>query len=229
MRCANPECRSLKPTGIFGKMIKGEGVIRENKWYCDEHCFRHPILKDYLLRKQAGRELRTITFPITARAFGAALMKLGKINSQELDDALNEKLHNGNQPIAHYLLNKKIINRKDILEALGRHHKVPVSFLRNRELEPELLDLVPGEIARISGVLPLDYNPRTNKLSLLMKDPSDLTTILAVRKLSGVDVQPFQGDPGEIDRILDYYYSDVEMTSIPSLDPRMIQRMAYAQ
>ncbi|MCG8376632.1 MAG: hypothetical protein MI702_09125, partial [Chlorobiales bacterium] len=136
---------------------------------------------------------------------------------------------NGQQPIAHYLMKRGLINRKDVLEALGRHHKVPVSYIGNRELEPALLELVPGEIARISRVLPLNYNKQTNKLSLLMQDPTDLTTRLAIKKLVGVEVQPFQGDPVEIKRYLDYYYPDVELTFVKNIDPRIVERLAYAQ
>lgn len=228
MKCANPECRKKKPTRFFSKIMRGEGVVIENKWYCDEHCFRHPILKDYLLRKHGKRELRTSTHPITAHAFGAALLKQEKITRDDLEQALHEKKKNGQQPIAHYLMKRGLINRKDVLEALGRHHKVPVSYIGNRELEPALLELVPGEIARISRVLPLDYNKQTNKLSLLMQDPTDLTTRLAIKKLVGVEVQPFQGDPVEIKRYLDYYYPDVELTFVKNIDPRIVERLAYA-
>ena len=228
MQCANPECRRKKPTGFFGKMFNDiEGFVKGNKWYCDEHCYRHPILKDFLLRKQSGRELRTITYPVTSRAFGAALLKMEKISGYQLDRALVEKSGNGKLPLAHYLMKKNLISRRDVIEALGKHHRVPVAYLRSSGLAPNVVATVPGEIARVSGVVPLSYNPNTNRISLLMKDPSDLTTILTIRRLSGCEVTPFQGDPVEIDRLIAHYYP-AEHEEIMPLSPASAAEYASA-
>lgn len=214
--CANPECRRKKPTGFFGKMFNDiEGIVKGNKWYCDEHCYRHPILKDFLLRKQSGRELRTISFPVTSRAFGSALIRMEKISGYQLERAMAEKSRNGKQPLAHYLMKKGLITRRDVIEALGKHHRVPVAYLRTSGLAPNTVAFVPGEIARVSGVVPLSYNPNTNRLCLLMKDPSDLTTILTIRKLSACEVTPFQGDPVEIDQLIAHYYPADQYEQMP--------------
>lgn len=209
MQCANPECGKTRATGFFGRGYKQEGYTHEGSWYCDQACHRATMLHDYFMRKRTGREMHTISWPVTSRSFGAALVQMGKIEGYQLEQAIEEKSANGKQPLAHYLLKKGLIKRKDVIEALGKVHRVPVVFLRDRVIEQETMELIPAEVALLSGVLPLNFNRKTNRLSLLMKDPSDLTTIITLRRLLKCDVQQFQGDPHEIDQYLAFYYGSV--------------------
>lgn len=209
MQCANPDCGKTRATGFFGRGYKQEGYTHDGAWYCNSACYQASMLRDYFMRKRAGREMRTITWPVTSRSFGAALVQLGKIEGYQLEQALEEKSANGKQPLAHYLLKKGLIKRKDVIEALGKVHRVPVVFLRESEIDPETMDIIPAEVALLSGVLPLNFNRRTNRLSLLMKDPSDMTTIVTLRRLLKCDIQQFQGDPQEIDEYLAYYYGSI--------------------
>jgi hypothetical protein len=206
MKCANPQCRKRKPVNPFGRMLRGGGVTRDDKWYCSEHCIREAILGDYVMRKIQGRELRTQSYPVTSRSFGAALISLGRISGHDLDRAMEAKRGNGRQPVAHYLLEMGLISRKDIMEALAKLHKVPLALNCRRNIPPALLSMVPAEVALRSGVLPINYVPSENRLSLMMKDPSDITTIITLRLLNDCNIKPFQGDPQQIDRFVEAYY-----------------------
>jgi type IV pilus assembly protein PilB len=197
----------------------GEGYVRDRRWYCREECHREAILNDYLKRKRDHDEIRSSTYPVTARSFGAALLRSGKITYYQLEEALEAKRRNGGMPLVHYLLQHGLIDRQDILEALGRHHRVPVARVGGRTLGPEITQLVPREIARLSGVVPLLLDRNERKISLLMKDPTDLTAIIAIKQLSGYGVRPFQGDPAEIDRLLARYYPDTDPSEQPDMAP----------
>lgn len=208
MRCANHACSRKRSTHLIGRLVHGEGVVRENRWYCSRRCYRESVLGDYFTRKLNGSEIRSRTHPLTARSLGAALQRMGKVSRLQLEEAIEAKRSNGSMPLVHYLLKRGLINRHDILEALGRHHRVPVATVGMKDLSQDLISKIPGSVARLSGVVPLSYDKLKRKLSLIMKDPSDLTTILTIRRLLSCDVQAFQGDPSEIDRLLDRYYPE---------------------
>ena len=207
MHCGNTKCERTKPKSFIGRMISSsEGIVREGRWYCSESCYVNAVLAEYFLRKRCRTELRTSTYPISARSFASALPRGGKVSWSQIEDALEEKSRNGGMPLAHYLAKRGLIDRRDILEALGRHHRVPVASAGARAIDSEVIALVHPDVARLSGVVPLSLERRSKKLSLLMKDPTDLTTQLTIRCLSGVHIQPYQGDPAEIDRLLAQYY-----------------------
>lgn len=229
MRCTNPKCTKTKPISFFRKMFNdNRGLDRGGHWYCSAGCFDAPILEEFFRRKLHRSEIHSSTHPVTARAFGAALLRMGKITWIQLEEAMEEKSINGGKPLAHYLLKKNLINRKDILEALGKHHRVPVAFVSERELDPAMIGLVPAAVARLAGVIPINYNKTNRKLSLLMKDPSDLTTMITIRKLLRCNVQPFQGDPAEIERLLTLHYSEMPQGDAP-LTGSIAERLAVAQ
>ena len=68
--------------------------------------------------------------------------------------------------------------------------------------------MLPAGLVRLSGVIPLAYDRTARSLSLIMRDPSDLTTLLTIRRLLNCNVKVFQGDPGEIASLLDRYYPE---------------------
>lgn len=228
MRCANPECNEHKHEGFLGRLISsGEGVVRENLWYCSENCFRRAILSDYLRRKNRGSELRTGTYPMSSRDFGAALLRSGKVSWSQIEEALEARRGNGKMPLAHYLLRKGLIDRHDILEALSRHHRVPLAKIGACELDEGLIDLIPAQIARLSGAVPIALDRDSGKISLLMRDPSDLTTLLAVKRLTGYETKAYQGDPAELLRLIERYYPD--NSALGSRADKESERLAVAQ
>ncbi|HUX07315.1 MAG TPA: hypothetical protein VMX35_08385 [Acidobacteriota bacterium] len=228
MRCANPKCSKQRPSGFISRLVScDEGIVRENLWYCDESCFRRVVLSDYFKRKSSGSELRTSTYPMSSRDFGAALLRSGKLSWSHIEEALEARRGNGRMPLAHYLLQKGLIDRHDILEALSRHHKVPLAKMGTRELDDRMIGLIPAQIARQSGAIPIALDRTTGKISLLMRDPSDLTTMLAVKRLTGYETQAYQGDPAEILGLLERYYPK-EAAPRPKTD-KGNQRLAVAQ
>jgi hypothetical protein len=208
MKCSNPECRRRKSAGLFAGASSPDegGVVREGLWYCSERCFRQTVLSDFLKRKHSGSELRTSTYPMTSRDFGAALLRSGKVSWSQIEDALEARSRNGNLPLAHYLMQKGLIDRHDILEALGRHHRVPLARVGVNVLDPAVTGLVPAAIAHLAGAIPIALDRNGGKLSLLMRDPSDLTTMLSVKRLTGYEIKAFQGDPAEIQALLARHY-----------------------
>ena len=209
MRCANPRCNRTKPKSLIGRLVHGdvEGVEREGAWYCSEECWREVVLQGYRRIKRSRSEKRTATYPISARSFGASLVRAGIVSWSEVEDAMEAKSRNGGMPLAFYLMSKGLIDRQDILEALGRHHRVPVASVGERRLSEALLAKVPAEVARTSGVIPVAHDRQSRLLSLVMKDPTDLTTLEIVGRLSGCEVKPVQGDPAEINRLLERHYN----------------------
>jgi len=217
MFCANTLCNKRKPEGLVGRLLTArQGFIRENKWFCSERCYSHVVLDQFYRSKTEGSDLHSSTFPVTARALGSALLRMGKLDWFQLEEAMEARRSSG-APLAHFLLANGVVSRRDILEALGRHHKVPVVTVGAKALDPAIVAMLPPLLARLGGAVPLSYDQAANRVSLIMRDPTDLTTLLAVRRLLGCSVQVFQGDPAEVRRLIGRYYSEqAEAGEIPT-------------
>jgi len=164
---------------------------------------------------------------MSSRDFGAALLRSGKVSWSQIEEALEARRGNGKMPLAHYLLQKGLIDRHDILEALSRHHRVPLAKIGACELDEGLIDLIPAQIARLSGAVPIALDRDSGKISLLMRDPSDLTTLLAVKRLTGYETKAYQGDPAELLRLIERYYPD--NSALGSRADKESERLAVAQ
>lgn len=217
MKCHNPDCRKGKKKKNLGRLA-GSGYQREGRLYCSEECFIDAVVADYLKRKREGRELHSSTHPVTSRALGAALLRMGRLTWVELEEAFEIQRRNGGEPLIHYLLVHCLLTRRDIIEALGKHHRVPVATVGVRRLDPSLLAMIPGRMARLSGIVPIAFSAEDNKLSLLMKDPTDLTSLVTMRRLLDCDVQVFQGDPMEINDLIHKHYGIGEGPVAPAHD-----------
>ena len=208
MRCGNSLCDKKKISGFIGRALNRSGVVKEKIWYCSQQCFETVVLEEYHHRKACNTEIRRSTYPVTSRTFGSALIRMGKIKGFQLESALIDKSRNGRKPLAHYLLKKGWISRRDVLEAIGRIHKVPIVSLQGKKISKEVVGKIPGIVARTSGVIPFDVNEKDGTLCLLMKDVSDLTTVFAIKRLTGLEVRSYLGDPEEIKRSIENCYPD---------------------
>ena len=210
MRCGNSLCDKRKISGFIGRALNRGGVVKENIWYCSQECFATVVLDEYFHRKQSHTEIRRSTFPVTSRAFGTALISMGKIKGFQLEQALIDKSRNGRKPLAHYLLKRGWVNRRDVLEAIGKIHKVPIVSLQGKKISKGIIDMVPREIALTSSVIPFDINGKDGSLCLLMKDVSDLTTVFTIKRLTGLEVRSYLGDPEEINKSISNCYPGEE-------------------
>lgn len=211
MNCGNSHCEKRKISGFIGRVLDRSGLVRENIWYCSQECFASVVLDEYFHRKSSNTEIRRSTYPVTSRTFGSALISMGKIKGFQLEQALLEKSRNGRKPLAHYLMKNGLVSRRDVLEAIGKIHKVPLASLQGKKINKEVIEMIPEEIARTSSVIPFDLNKKDETIYLLMKDVSDLTTVFTIKRLTGYEVRTFLGDPEEISKSIENCYQAREV------------------
>lgn len=86
---------------------------------------------------------------------------------------------------------------------------IPFASIENGILKMEpgqnLQSLVPLEFAKTNGVFPLFIED--NCLSVAMADPGDRSKVTALRRMTGMKIQPFITTPSEIDTAIRRFYS----------------------
>ncbi|RUM44341.1 MAG: type II secretion system protein GspE, partial [Desulfurobacterium sp.] len=106
------------------------------------------------------------------------------------------------------LIDRKIVPEEKLLSILSEFFGVPPVDLREVEIPPELIKIVPRSTAEKAVVVPFDRKGPTLKLA--MADPSDVQTRERIRFTTGYRIQPFVALDFRIKEKLEEIYGKAE-------------------
>ncbi|MFA5211591.1 MAG: GspE/PulE family protein [Patescibacteria group bacterium] len=106
-----------------------------------------------------------------------------------------------------YLIDKQLIEEGKIYEAFAKKLKVKIIELKNIEIKPEILNLVPSQFASNHNCIAFEKN--NNELSVAMTDPSDIQTIEFLRRKTGLNIKVFVTTPSNMKEALRKYHGDI--------------------
>ena len=136
---------------------------------------------------------------------GEILIKRGLINAKQLQEALQvQKKENG--LLGAILIKLGYVSEIDVVVALIIQCNLPYIAINKYELDPKILELIPRDIAREFGVIPIDRVGSV--LSVVMIDPLNEPIKEKLEKISGCKIAPFIGTKSEIDAAFNKWYGD---------------------
>jgi len=142
------------------------------------------------------------------KKLGERLIERGKVSAADLESALQDQrgktIHLGD-----LLLARGVVSKEDIAAALKEVLLVDYVDASTVEIDPEVLELLPYNVALQNVALPL-FRQGT-KLVVVMADPHDLHGLDQLRFGSGVDVLPRFGFRDEILAAIEKFYRGSEL------------------
>jgi len=137
---------------------------------------------------------------------GEMLVKAGKISQEQLDKAL-ELEKKGESKLRKILVKMGAIQDEDELsEFIGRQLNIGALRLSDVELNPEVVKLIPADIARKFNVIAVSKLGRT--LIVAISDPSNIYVLDAVKFITGLSIQPVISPEKAIQKSIDTYYKE---------------------
>jgi type IV pilus assembly protein PilB len=118
---------------------------------------------------------------------GDLLVAEAIITPQQLHDAVREQ-RRSRERLGAVLARRGLVTEERLVELLSKEHGLPSVVLDNRQIEPHVLALVPGPLARKYEVLPLALN--NGSLTLAMVDPTNVVAMDAIAARTGLQVLP---------------------------------------
>lgn len=101
------------------------------------------------------------------------------------------------------LINKKIVNEKDLVKLYGQAFKIPYVDLTKIEIKKELLSKLPEKVAqRYQAVI---FDEKDDVLSLAMADPLDVQAVQFIEKQLGYSTKLYIASSSDISAALDVY------------------------
>jgi type IV pilus assembly protein PilB len=134
---------------------------------------------------------------------GEILVKKGLISEDMLARALEEQKKDGSR-LGSTLIKLGYLKEEDLLKALSEHFGVKAIDLRKEELDPNVLKLIPSDLAGKYLVVPVKRIGRT--LSLAMVNPGDMNAIEDIKFATGFDVEPLVASEDAILKIINEHY-----------------------
>jgi type IV pilus assembly protein PilB len=145
------------------------------------------------------------------------LVASGKVSSEQIA-SLKEQEKNEHKPLQDIAINANLISEKDLTKAFAEQIDVPFVEINAKDIEKDILHLIPERIARQYGVVV--YGVDQDVKLLAMEDPDDIQAISFLQKQLGTDVKISIATKTNILQAIDQYRENIssEITEIISGD-----------
>ncbi len=136
------------------------------------------------------------------KRLGDLLVEANVISAEQLDFALAKK--NRDEKLGDFLINENLLTEQQLIEVLEFQLGIPHIHLNQYSIEPELLQLVPKELAKRTNVMPIRKD--RNKLLIAMADPMDYFAIEEIRMATGCQIETSIAAKDDLYRTITKYY-----------------------
>ncbi len=134
---------------------------------------------------------------------GRLLVNAGLISEDQLSKALEEQKKTA-EKIGSILIKLDYIDEDTLLKFLSKQFRVPSISIEPHDVDPDVIKLIPPDLANRYEVFPIRRKGRT--LILGMVNPGDITAIDAVKFATGLEVEPVVIAHSKMKTLLEKFY-----------------------
>jgi type IV pilus assembly protein PilB len=146
---------------------------------------------------------RPQTQPMVPDKLGELLVRTGRINQTQLNEALALQKDQGGR-VGTNLVKLGYLTEKQLVDSLSQHFKVPAVELVGVEIDEAVLKIIPADLARKYTILPVNKTGAT--ITVAMIDPTNVFAMDDVKFMTGYRVEPVIASETGIRAAIDRYY-----------------------
>jgi type IV pilus assembly protein PilB len=135
--------------------------------------------------------------PGTAREILSILVSNNQLSQGDADAIATASLSTG-ESIEEILKRKKTVSDIDIMKAKAQSLGIPFITLANRAIAPEVINYIPEAVIQRYTLVPFQFDPATNELSVAMLDPLDFQVVEFLEKKSGKSIRAYMAARDDI-------------------------------
>ncbi|MEK6539758.1 MAG: type IV-A pilus assembly ATPase PilB [Deltaproteobacteria bacterium] len=139
-----------------------------------------------------------------ADRLGELLVREKFITADQLKKAIEEQRTSGGR-LGYNLAKLGLINEKDLTAFLSKQYGIPSVDPATTEVDPEVIKLIPEDVANKYQVIPISRTGST--LVLAMADPSNIFAIDDIKFLTGYNVESMVASEVAIKAAIEKYYT----------------------
>ena len=145
---------------------------------------------------------------MAARRLGQILVDLGHISEDQLWDILEEQKKSPGEIIGRVAIRLGVVNDSQITEALAEQWGMAVVNLKETNIPPKVLELVPQTMAEIYKIMPISL--KNDVLMVAMADPQNVAALDDLRNFLGYDVRGSVSNHQDVEDAIARHYSEKE-------------------
>jgi type IV pilus assembly protein PilB len=142
---------------------------------------------------------------LQGRPIGRVLTKMGKVTREQVIEALNFQKSKGGA-VGRILIDLGYVKESDLNVGLAAQKGYELFNLEGLNIPPAVIAAVPAQIATTNKVLPIEFDPATKKITIVMATQDNFRAVDDLQSLMGYRVTAKIGDPEQIDRLIQKYY-----------------------
>lgn len=159
------------------------------------------------------------------KRLGDLLVEANVITNDQLMYALDSKQRD--EKLGDFLIKENFLTEQQLIEVLEFQLGIPHINLNQFAIDPELLNLIPAELAKRASLMPI--RREKNKLFIAMADPMDYFAIEEVRMATGCQVETSIAAKDDLYRTITKYYDLQESMDAAITDLGMTQEEAQTE
>ncbi|HSR53657.1 MAG TPA: type IV-A pilus assembly ATPase PilB [Acidobacteriota bacterium] len=136
---------------------------------------------------------------------GEVLIQQGLLNKEQLNQALAHQRKNGGR-LGSTLSELGYCSDLAICQALSKQYDVPSIELKKLEIDPEVIGMVPVNVAIRYQLVPVKRVGTT--LTVAVADPSNIMALDEIKFMTGLRVEPVIAMEGDIREAIEQHYGD---------------------
>ena len=136
------------------------------------------------------------------------LLETGMLSPEQLEEAQREiELNPDTGDIVDIIIKKGFVSQDDLTIMLAQQYGMEMIDLSRYELPEEVISLLDRATVKKYGVIPLGLHD--DILTIAMSDPTDVTTLDALRYMLGRDVDAVIAPKAQIEKIINEHYRSI--------------------
>ena len=139
------------------------------------------------------------------RRLGELLVRQNLISIAQLKRAQDAQAKDGGR-LGYHLIKTGAIEEHKLTEFMAKQYGVPAINLKDFEIDPEVLKLIPREIAEKHLVIPV--NRAGSALIVAISDPANITALDDLKFLTGYNIETVVASEMAIREAIDHYYAE---------------------
>ncbi|MHC4443877.1 MAG: GspE/PulE family protein [Planctomycetota bacterium] len=153
---------------------------------------------------------------LKGRPLGRILIKMGKLTRTQVGEALELQKKNPG-PVGQILVELGYITNDDVQLALAAQVGMEPVDLSKIDIPKEIISLIPAQTAITYKLIPTDFEPSSNLLTVALDDPSNFQATDDLKTLMGFQVKACVSTPDDVTAALARYYPEDEVESVTDL------------
>jgi hypothetical protein len=188
----------------------------EGRVFCSDECLRIFFECELSEKWRALQIDKPRAFP--RPKLGTILMETAAVTRAQIDQAIKLQSQAQEGRIGEWLQKLGYVEEHQITEALSRQYGLPLIDLNKSRASADAARLVPGKIAKCSGLIPVGFDDSHSELRVAVSAPVDFNSQEAIRRMVHKGIVPYIGDQSAIQQLLEELYEpeDLDLSNVPT-------------